>query len=125
VPRGSPRSNRPRARRSRISGRWPADPYLNGRPGTDFGSTVTSPTPGLAASINVTQGGNLELHLFTLSGNTLVALGSATQTAAAPATISVSAGVAAGQAILVEIKGLNSSPRVQDSGDYNLVAKLQ
>ena len=82
-------------------------------------------TTGLfTATINVTSGGDLELHVFTLVGNTLVQLGQTTQTVRGAATLSVSVGAAAGSALFVEVKGLNSAPRVQDQGQYNMIVKL-
>jgi hypothetical protein len=67
-------------------------------------------------------GGNLELHLFTLFGNTLVELASSVAPGVAAQTLT--AAVAAGQPMLAEVKGENSSFGVQDSGTYQLDVSL-
>src|SRR5262249_17283451 len=72
----------------------------------------------LTATLTTTAGGSLELHLFTLSGNTLVELSSST--APGLGTRTATGSFSAGDAILVEVKGRNSSPGVVDQGAYNL-----
>ena len=75
-----------------------------------------------AATESTLTGGNLELHLFTLFGNTLVELASSVAPGVASQTLT--AAVAAGQPILVEVKGENSSFGVQDSGTYQWIVSL-
>ena len=83
-------------------------------------------TAGQAGTFTATEmttaGGNLELHLFTLQGNTLVEL--ARSTAAGVSSQALSAAVAAGDTILVEVKGQNASFGVMTQGVYNLSATL-
>jgi hypothetical protein len=72
------------------------------------------------AKMRVTSGGTLELHLFTTdANNTLIPLGQS-QVAAGGDT-SVSATLAVGEPIYVEVKGLNSSFGFMDGGSYTLV----
>jgi hypothetical protein len=67
--------------------------------------------------------GSLELHLFTLdSNNTLIDLGDSVTAGAKTQT--VSAAVTAGQPILVEVKGLESSMGVWDQAQYTLLMNL-
>ncbi len=74
-------------------------------------------------TVQITQtGGDMELRLFTLAGNSLVELGS--NTAPGQATRSVSAAVAAGAPILVQVKGRNSSLGVMDQGSYTMNVTL-
>lgn len=84
----------------------------------------TAGTAGLfLASIDVGAGsGGLELWLFTVSGNTLVRLGQSSATG--DETANVSAFVSAGQTILVEVKGRNSSLGVIDQGTFDLTVSL-
>jgi hypothetical protein len=83
-------------------------------------------TAGQAGIFTATEttltGGSLELHLFTLQGNTLVELANSVAPGASGQTLSV--GVPAGQPILVEVKGLNSSIGVQDQGTYQLTVSI-
>jgi hypothetical protein len=72
--------------------------------------------------------GNLEVHLFTLNGSdTLVELGSASTASATScdAPVAVAAAVRPGQVILVEVKGVETTPGVFGTGFYNLTAALQ
>ena len=69
-----------------------------------------------------TAGSNLELHLFTLQGNTLVQLASAITHGVASSTLATA--VAAGQVVLVEVKGENTSFGIMTQGIYNLSASL-
>ena len=62
------------------------------------------------------------MHLFTLSGNTLVEFSSST--APGTATKTATGTFSAGDAIHVEVKGRNSSPGVVDQGAYNLTVNL-
>ena len=74
------------------------------------------------ATVATTAGGNLELHLFTVQGNTLVDLGDSV--AAPGATRALSAAVAAGQTILVEVKGHETTYGIMDQGTYSLTLTL-
>src|SRR5262249_33654688 len=86
--------------------------HPNGLPDYDW-YRVAEPTAGnFSATMTNVSGGTLEIHLFTLQGNTLVEL-SNSQSA-------VSAAFAAGQAILVEVKGANTSFGVMDQATYSL-----
>jgi hypothetical protein len=88
--------------------------WTAGQAGTVTAKETTT-TPG-------TPTGNLELHLFTLQGNTLVDLGDST----APGTThAVSAVLAAGAPVLVEVKGHETRFGVMDQGEYNLDVTLQ
>ena len=98
--------------------------HADGLPDYDWYRWSAATAGTFTVNIDVTQGGNLELHLWTLVGNTLVQLGQVTQSSAAPATLTLSAGFAAGQAILVEVKGHNSSSGVQDQGAYKMTVQL-
>ena len=62
--------------------------------------------------------GNLETHLFTLEGNTLVELARAITAGVGSQTLSES--LASGQAIFVEIKGQDGTFGLMGSGFYNL-----
>jgi hypothetical protein len=84
--------------------------FAAGQAGT-FTSTETTVT-----------GGNLELHLFTLLGNTLVEIANSVAPGVSGQTLATA--VAAGQPILVEVKGLNSRFGVQDQGMYQLDVSL-
>ncbi|HXG10608.1 MAG TPA: S8 family serine peptidase [Gemmataceae bacterium] len=93
--------------------------HPNGLPDYDW-FRWTAGTSG-AVTVTVTEGiplSDLELFLFTLQGNTLVLLASNTTPNAN--TRSVSATVAAGQVLLVEVKGRNSSLGVMDQDTYEL-----
>jgi hypothetical protein len=70
----------------------------------------------------ITQGGDLELHLFTLLGNTLVEVANST----APGQVSrfLSIGANAGQPMLVEVKGRNASFGHWDTGTYSLLVGM-
>jgi subtilisin family serine protease len=71
----------------------------------------------LTVTFSVTQGGPLELHLFTVQGNTLVELN---QTSTGPLVTPVTAG----EPILVEVKGINTSPGVKSLGTYDMRVSL-
>ncbi len=75
------------------------------------------------ATTTTTSGGPLELHLFTLdSNNTLINL---SDNISGGTLLSVYAAAAAGQPILVEVKGHNTGPGVMSQGTYNLNVHLQ
>jgi photosystem II stability/assembly factor-like uncharacterized protein len=83
-------------------------------------TALTSGT--FSAAEKDTAGGDLELHLFTLSGNTLVEL--AKDVTPGLVTRGVAAAVAAGQTILVEVKGRETSYGVTAQGTYDLSVNL-
>ena len=70
------------------------------------------------ATETTTAGGNLELHLFALEGNTLFEL--AGSTAIGPSAQALSAPVVAGETILVEVKGQNSAFGRMTQGAFTL-----
>ena len=74
------------------------------------------------ATETTTTGGNLQLHLFTLQGNTLVELSESTVVGVA--SQSLAAAVAADQTILVEIKGQNNVFNHLGAGLYTLGVTL-
>jgi hypothetical protein len=73
-------------------------------------------------TMKLTAGGELELHLFTLDGDTLTQLSALTTNGLGNYTLSASAN--AKRPILVEVKGRNSSPGVLDQGQYDLDVTL-
>ena len=75
------------------------------------------------ATIQVSKGGDLELYLFTLRDNTLVELRE--DTTPNTGTHTISAPVAAGEPLLLEIKGRNVSPGIKDQAAYELDVSLQ
>jgi uncharacterized repeat protein (TIGR01451 family) len=78
-------------------------------------------TAGSAGTFTATEtlvSGDLEMHLFTLRGNTLVEL--ANSTAPGANTRTLARKLAAGQVIFVEIKGINTGPGVFTTGVYDL-----
>ncbi len=74
------------------------------------------------ATETTTSGGNLELHLFTLQGNTLVELAQSTAVGVASQSLSVS--LAANQVIFAEIKGQNDFYGDMTGGLYTLGVTL-
>lgn len=74
------------------------------------------------ATETTTKGGDLEVHLFTIRNNTLVEL--RRDDTAHTGTHNVNAPFAAGQVILVEVKGRNSLPGIKDQGAYQLDVSL-
>src|SRR5262249_34965388 len=94
----------------------------NGLPDYDWYHATAGTSGTLTTTLSVTAGGTLEVHLFTLNGNTLVELGS--NTASSAGTSTVTGAFAAGSDIYVEVKGQNSSPGVYDQGQYNLTLTL-
>jgi hypothetical protein len=81
-------------------------------------------TAGFAGQFTATIAGTpgLELKLFTLDGITLVPLSSNSIPGLDPK--SVGASVAAGQVLLVEVKGINTSFGVMEQGGYTLNVNL-
>ena len=77
----------------------------------------------VTATVDTTPvSGNLEVFLFTVSGNTLVQLAGNSIAGLDPK--SASAFFLAGQVVLVEVKGLNSSFGVMEQGAYDLTVTL-
>jgi hypothetical protein len=73
-------------------------------------------------SMATTSGGDLELHLFTLLGNSLVEV--AKSTAPGQPFKLLTIGANAGQPMLVEVKGRNSSFGHWDGGTYELAVGM-
>jgi hypothetical protein len=69
------------------------------------------------ATLTTTSGGPLEMHLFTLNGNTLNEVNNTTS-GTLPTRLSQ------GQTVFVEVKGQNTAPGVQSTGTYNLDVAL-
>jgi hypothetical protein len=74
------------------------------------------------ANINVTQGQDVELHLFTLQGNTLIELSNNTAPGVLNKTLSNL--VIPGQVMLVEIKGREVTPGVFTTARYDMTVSL-
>lgn len=98
--------------------------HANNLPDYDWYRWTAKSAGTVTATITVTPTqGNLEIHLFTVSGDTLVELaktnGSNTET--------VSAAVVAGQIIMVEVKGQATGSGVANRGigTYVLSIALQ
>jgi hypothetical protein len=97
---------------------------INGLPNYDWFRWSAGSAGTVTASITRKAGGDLELHLFTIdSNNTLIEL--ASDTTPRTATHTVSAAFSAGQVILVEIKGRETSLGVWGQGSYDLTMTLQ
>ena len=96
--------------------------HADGRPDYDWFQWQAAQSGTLTATENTSQGGNLEVHLFTLQGNTLVAIGDSTAPGASHA---VTAAIGAGQQVLVEVKGHNTLYGILDQAAYNLSVTLQ
>jgi hypothetical protein len=91
------------------------------QPGTNFQDydwykwTMGS-SGSFTATVTVTAAGPLELHLFTVNSlGTLVELSNTSGTGMA-----LSAGVPAGEVILVEVKGVNTTFGTQTQAMYNM-----
>ena len=95
--------------------------HANGLPDYDWYRWTAGQAGTFTATETNTQGGNLELHLFTLQGNTLVdladSLGGTT-----PQSLSTS--LADGQVIFVEIKGNNTSFGRKTQAEYGMAVTL-
>jgi photosystem II stability/assembly factor-like uncharacterized protein len=94
----------------------------DGRNDYDWFSFTAGQAGNFIATEGTTAGGNVELHLFTLQHGTLVPLAQSAIQGIASQSLGVV--VAAGQEILVEVKGQNTSFGVQDAADYQLSAEL-
>ncbi len=89
----------------------------------DWFTWTTNAAGTLRATLTTTQGGSLEIHIFTVdANNTLIEVASSTDPNIAVRTLNVA--LAAGQAVYVEIKGHESSPGVSDQGAYTLTTSL-
>jgi hypothetical protein len=97
-------------------------PLPDGRNDYDWTSYTAGQTGNFVAAESTVLGFNVELQLFTLQGNTLVEL--AKSLARGVSSQAVGVAVTAGQEILVEVKGQNSSFGIQDEANYNLTASL-
>jgi hypothetical protein len=93
-----------------------------GLPDYDWFRWSAGRTGVFTADITQIALGDLELHVFTLVGSTLVELGNSLT----PGLIerSVVTFVTEGQPLFVEVKGRNSTPGVQDQGFYRLNVTL-
>jgi hypothetical protein len=91
--------------------------HANGLPDYDWFRWSAGAAGTFSASIAATNG-NLELHLFTLSGNTLVEL--AKDTIKGQANKGVTAAVTSGETLLVEVKGIELSLGVFGQATYDL-----
>ncbi len=96
--------------------------HANGLPDYDWYRWTAGQAGTFTATETNTQGGNLELHLFTLQGNTLVDLADSLGSGTTPQTLSTS--LADGQVIFVEIKGNNDSFRHKTQAEYSLAVTL-
>ena len=94
----------------------------DGRNDYDWFSFTAGQAGTFVATEQTVLGFNVELQIFTLQGNTLVEL--AKSVAQGVNSQSLGVAVVAGQDILVEVKGQNSSFGIQDQANYNLSAVL-
>jgi hypothetical protein len=94
----------------------------DGRNDYDWFSFTAGQTGNFVANEGTTSGGNIELHLFTLQHGTLMELANSVTQSISSQSLSVA--VAAGQEILVEVKGQNTSFGVQDAATYQLSAAI-
>jgi hypothetical protein len=90
-----------------------------GLPDYDWYKWTPATSGAFTAALTTVTGGPLEIHLFTLRNNVLTEL---SNTATSGNTLS--AAVAAGQVMFVEVKGQNTSLGVQASGIYDLNVSL-
>jgi hypothetical protein len=78
----------------------------------------TAPSAGTFTATETLVSGDLEMHLFTLRGNTLVEVANSIARGASSRTLA--ARLAAGQVIFVEIKGINTGTGAVSQGVYDL-----
>jgi subtilisin family serine protease len=97
-------------------------PLPDGRNDYDWIRFTAGQAGAFVATESTVLGFNVELQLFTLQGNTLVELAKSLAQGVTSQALGIS--VAAGQEILVEVKGQNSSFGIQDEANYNLTASL-
>ena len=97
-------------------------PLPDGRNDYDWFSFTAGQAGTFVATEQTVLGFNVELQLFTLQGNTLVEL--AKSVAQGVNSQSLGVAVAAGQEVLVEVKGQNSAFGIQDEANYNLTVSL-
>src|SRR5262249_40644464 len=91
--------------------------HLNGLPDYDWFRWTATAAGTVTATYKISKtNGELEMHLWTLQGNTLIELTNMTSNKGGDLT----AVVKPGQVILVEVKGRNSSVGVHDQGNYTL-----
>ena len=96
--------------------------HANGLPDYDWYRWSAGQAGTFTATETTTQGGNLEMHLFTLQGNTLVDLADSLASGTTPQTLSTS--LTEGQVIFVEIKGNNDSFGHKTQAAYSLAVTL-
>jgi hypothetical protein len=96
--------------------------HQNGLPDYDWYQWTAGKTGTLTTTLTQAPSGDLEVRLFTLVGNTLVKL--AENVTPSLITRSVSANYVAGQVILVEVKGRESSLGVMDQAPYSMSVTL-
>ena len=96
--------------------------HANGLPDYDWYRWTAGQAGTFTATETNTQGGNLELHLFTLQGNTLVDLADSLGRGTTPQTLSTS--LSDGQVIFVEIKGNNDSLGHKTQAEYGMTVTL-
>lgn len=103
--------------------------HASGLPDYDWFRWTMGAAGTFTANFNITSAnGPLEMHLFTLdANNTLIELGTISSAGGDTCSFSapLSAQVRAGQPILVEVKGANTSLGFHSEGDYNLTVNLQ
>ena len=92
----------------------------DGRNDYDWYRWEPTQTGVFSAIVNTTAGSDLELHLFTLVGNTLVEVTKDVRTGVN--SRAVVAAFTAGQPIFVEVKGHNASFGVMTQAVYNMTA---
>jgi len=94
----------------------------DGLPDYDWFRWTAGATGTMTVTTTTTAGGDIELTLWRLDGNTLVPLSADTRTGVS--VRSVGAAVTVGQTYLVQIKGSNPSPGVMHQASYNLSAVI-
>jgi hypothetical protein len=94
----------------------------NGLPDYDWFRWTAGKSGTFSTTMSIlAERGGLEIHLFTLVGNSLVQLDS---NMSSTFIKKVSSNVTAGQTILVEVKGINYAPFLMGVGIYNLDVNL-
>ncbi|MFL5245277.1 MAG: S8 family peptidase [Gemmataceae bacterium] len=94
----------------------------NGLPDYDWFKWTMGSGGTFTSTVNRTEGGTLELHIFTVINGVLTELKKDTTPLAKFHTASVV--VNPGEVIYVEVKGANSAPGILDQGVYNLSVSL-
>jgi hypothetical protein len=94
----------------------------NGLPDYDWFKWTMGSGGTFTSTVDRTQGGTLEVHIFTIINGVLTELKKDTTPLAKFHTASVV--VNSGEVIYVEVKGANSAPGILDQGVYNLSVSL-